>query len=151
MKNFEKHAHEANAYINTLASELGHPESVGQTLILLRAVLHTLRDRITINESLHLLSQLPLILKGVYVEHWEHRENPLEFHTLEEFKKAVEHEQTRHGEHEFNWDESTDKLVSMVLTSLGTHFLTNGQLQHVAAQMPKEVQALFPVKTEKAG
>lgn len=148
MKNFENHAHEASAYIKNLATELGHPEAVGQSLILLRAVLHTLRDRITIGESLHLLSQLPLILKGIYVEHWEYKEKPVAFQSLDEFKDAVEKEQAKHGEHEFNWNESTDQLVARVLASLGKHFLNDGQLHHIAVQMPKEVQQLFPEKSE---
>ncbi|MFD2512303.1 DUF2267 domain-containing protein [Pontibacter locisalis] len=150
MDNFNKFAQEANEYLNELAADLGHPEDQGQTYILLRAVLHTLRDRIHISESLHIMSQLPLFLKGVFAEHWEYREQPLQFETLEEFKKAVEEDQARHGERQFDWKQPTDELVKMVLTSLGTRYLTEGQLEHIATQMPKEVQSVFPVNANKS-
>ncbi|AKD05339.1 DUF2267 domain-containing protein [Pontibacter korlensis] len=148
MANFEKFAQEANEYIRQLANDLGHPEAVGQTYILLRAVLHTLRDHIVISESFHMLSQLPMFLKGVYVEHWEYTEKPLQLQTLEEFKDAVKQEQAQLGEQQFDWGQHTEDLISMVLSSLGTRYLTEGQLQHIATQMPKEVQALFPVQAE---
>jgi uncharacterized protein (DUF2267 family) len=145
---FEKFAQEGNAYINQLAADLGHPEEKGQAYILLRAVLHTVRDRITMSESLHMLSQLPMFLKAIFTEHWQYREQPLQFQTVEEFKEAVKQEQARHGEQQFNWSQSTEDLISMVLSSLGTRYLTEGQLQHIATQMPKEIQPLFPVASE---
>ena len=143
MNDFQKFAQEANEYIRKLAADLGHPEEVGQTYILLRAVLHTLRDRISISESLHVLSQLPMFLKGVYVEHWHYREHPLQFQSLEEFKEAVQKEQAMHGEQQFNWNQHTDELVKRVLESLKSNYLSEGQLKHIATQMPKEVQPLF--------
>lgn len=147
---FDKFAQEGNEYLNQLARDMGHPDEVGQTYILLRAVLHTVRDRIHISESLHMLSQLPMFLKGVFVEHWKYREQPLQFQTLEEFKTAVKQDQENHGEQQFNWPQHTEELISMVLTSLGTRYLTEGQLQHIATQMPKEVQHLFPANTDRA-
>jgi uncharacterized protein (DUF2267 family) len=146
---FDKFAQEGNEYLKQLAADLGHPGELGQTYILRRAVLHTLRDRIMMSESLHLLAQLPLFLKGVYAEGWEYREQPLAFKRLDEFKDTVKQQQAKYGEQEFNWNQSTEELVSMVLTGLGTRYLTEGQLQHIAGQMPKEIQPLFPVKTDK--
>ncbi|RDV14542.1 DUF2267 domain-containing protein [Pontibacter diazotrophicus] len=146
---FDKFAQEGNEYLNELAADMGHPEEKGQTYILLRSVLHVLRDRITISESFHVLSQLPMFLRGIYVEQWEYREKPLKIDSLEEFKEAVKQEQAKFGERQFDWGQSTEDLISMILTSLGTRYLTEGQLQHIATQMPKEIQPLFPVKAEK--
>lgn len=145
---FDKFAQEGNEYLNELAAGMGHPEEEGQTYILLRSVLHVLRDRITISESFHVLSQLPMFLRGLYVEQWEYRETPLKIDSLEEFKTAVKQEQAKLGEQQFDWGQHTEDLISMVLTSLGTRYLTEGQLQHIATQMPKELQGLFPVETE---
>lgn len=145
---FDKFAQEGNEYLNELAADLGHPEEMGQTYILLRSVLHVVRDRIMISESFHVLSQLPMFLRGLYVEHWEYRETPLKIDSLEEFKNAVKQEQAKLGEQQFDWGQSTEDLISMILTSLGVHYLTEGQLQHIASQMPKDLQPLFPVETE---
>ncbi|EJF08583.1 MULTISPECIES: DUF2267 domain-containing protein [Pontibacter] len=146
---FEKFAQEGNEYINQLAADLGHPEEKGQTYILLRAVLHTIRDRIAISESFHVLSQLPMFLKALYTEHWQYREQPLQFESLEEFKDAVKQEQARHGEQQFNWSQSTEDLIAVVLTSLSMHYLTEGQLQHIATQMPADIKPLFPAAPER--
>ena len=48
---FDKYAQEAQAFLNKLSEDLGHKEEKQRTLIILRAVLHTVRDRITIAES----------------------------------------------------------------------------------------------------
>ncbi|GAB3528563.1 hypothetical protein GCM10027443_06650 [Pontibacter brevis] len=145
---FDKFAQEGNEYLNELAADMGHPEEQGQTYILLRSVLHVLRDRITISESFHVLSQLPMFLRGIYAEQWEYRETPLKIDSLEEFKDAVKQEQAKFGEQQFDWSQSTEDLIAMIFTSLGTRYLTEGQLQHIATQMPKELQGLFPVEAE---
>lgn len=142
--NFDKFAQEGNTYLKQLASELGHPDEMGQVSILLKAVLHTLRDRITISESMHVLSQLPMFLKGIYVEGWEYRDKPLKLSDLEEFKEAVKQEQAKHGEQQFDWQQSTDELISMVIASISKRYLTGGQLRHVIDQMPAEIKELFP-------
>jgi uncharacterized protein (DUF2267 family) len=43
---FDKFAQEAHEYINELARELEHPEEKERVLIIWRAVMHTIRDRI---------------------------------------------------------------------------------------------------------
>jgi hypothetical protein len=83
------------------------------------------------------------------VEGWQYRDQPLAIGRLEEFKDAVKQEQAKYGEREFNWSQSTEELITLVLTSLGTRYLTEGQLQHIAGQMPKEIQPLFPVQLQQ--
>jgi uncharacterized protein (DUF2267 family) len=65
---FDRYAQEGNELMNRLAEDLGHPNEVNRVGMMVRAVLHTLRDRISISESLDFMSQLPTALKGVYVE-----------------------------------------------------------------------------------
>ncbi|MFD2036700.1 DUF2267 domain-containing protein [Belliella marina] len=142
--NFDKFAQQGNFYIKQLAEDLGHPEDLSQTSILLRSVLHAVRDRISFQESLHFLSQLPMFLKALYVETWVYDTDSTQIKRLEEFKTAVKDVQMKFGERQFDWKESTEELISKVLQSLGKHFLTEGQLSHVAEQMPKEVKPLFP-------
>ena len=146
--NFDKFAQEANEYINELSADLGHPQERDRVAILLKAVLHTIRDSITISESFHVMSQLPTFLKGVYVEHWKYTDKPRRYASLEEFKEAIKQEQALHGETQFDWKTSTEKLVSQILTSLGTRYLSEGQLSHIADQLPAPVKPLIPVDTE---
>ena len=140
---FDKHLHEVNGFIEELASNLGHPEEKTQTIRLLKATLHTIRDRIHFGESLDLISQFPMILKALYVEGWKYHEKPpLDFDDIEGFKNEVKNLQDRMGEQSFDWPEPTEDLIKIVMSSL-QKYISDGQAVHVLSQMPKEVQKLF--------
>ncbi len=140
---FDNYLKEANTYIKGLAQALGHPEDTEQTIRLLRSVLHCLRDRISVAESLDLLSQLPMMLKSLYVEQWTYHEKPpLQYDNLAGLAEAVEKEQAQLGERKFDWPESTEELAKKVTASL-RQYLTDGQAIHIIEQMPTGVRELF--------
>ena len=137
---FEKFAQEAHEYINELANDLGHPEEKERTLIIWRSVMHTLRDRIHMGESFQIFAPLPMILKGIYVEDWKYSEKPKkDFETMEEFENEVKALQRRYGEQDFNWNKSTDEIISITINSL-KRYMNESQLQHIKDQLPKEVK-----------
>lgn len=141
---FDKHVHEANEYLKKLAADLGHPEELSRVFIIWRAVMHTIRDRIHIGESFHLMSQLPLLLKGMYVHNWKyHAKPPLDFDTIEGMKDEVKKHQDQYGEQQFDWSKSTEDIISITLSSLN-NYLTEGELNHIKGQVPEEVKLLFP-------
>jgi len=140
--NFQKYAQEGQSFINNLAAELDHPEEVARTGIVLRAVLHTLRERITISESFHLLSQLPMFLKAIYVDKWKYSAKPLDIKTKEEFIAEVERHQQQYGEMEFSWSKSTEEIIQIVLSSLGK-YISEGEYEDIIAQMPENIKEIF--------
>jgi uncharacterized protein (DUF2267 family) len=140
--NFNKFAQEGNEFLKNLADGLGHPDEDGRTGIILRAVMHTLRERITISESMHLLAQLPLFLKGVYVEGWKYREKPQAIESREDFMKEVEQHQAQYGERQFQWDKSTEEIVKIVLHHLGK-YISGGEFDDITAQMPEALKGLI--------
>ena len=141
--NLEKHYHEVHEFINELAANLGHPEEKQRAYIICRAVLHTIRDRIQVSESFDLLSQLPLFLKGVYVDQWKYHEKPpKDYDTVELMKNNVKQLQDRYGESDFDWDLPTEEIISRTVDSL-KKYLSEGQIAHIRGQMPKEVKELI--------
>lgn len=139
--NFNKYAEEGNLFIKNLAKNFGHPEEIGRTGIVLRAVLHTLRDRITISESFSMMAQLPMFLKAIYVDNWKYRETPLRMNK-EEFLKEVEKHQEQYGEYEFSWDKSTEDIVKLVIKELSS-YITKGELEDIMAQLPEDIEEMF--------
>lgn len=140
--NFEKYAHEGNSFIKELAVNLGHPEETGRTGIILRAVLHTLREKLSIGESLNLVSQLPMFLKGIYVDNWEYTEKNSEIKSIEDFKNEVKRLQDIYGEQQFNWKTPTDEIVRIVFSTLGK-YISKGEFEDIITQMPKQLKELF--------
>ncbi|SDL17659.1 Uncharacterized conserved protein, DUF2267 family [Salinimicrobium catena] len=140
--NFEKFAKDAHEYINFLAKELGHPDEKERVLIIWRAVMHCIRDRIHLGESMQLIAPLPMILKGIYVEDWKYSEHPpKKFHTIDEMKEEVKAIQRQYGEEDFPWNKSTEEIIAITIHSL-KRFMHDEQLQQLKEQMPKELQEL---------
>jgi uncharacterized protein (DUF2267 family) len=63
-------------------------ESDQHAYLALRAVLHTLRDRLRVTEAVHLGTQLPMLVRGFYYEGWTPLDKPLKF-SREEFLEQV--------------------------------------------------------------
>ncbi|CAN5376918.1 hypothetical protein BH23BAC2_BH23BAC2_18000 [soil metagenome] len=137
--NFEKFANDAHKYINELAEELGHPEEKNRVLIIWRSVMHTIRDRIHLGESLQIIAPLPMIFKGIYVEGWKYSEKPrLSYQSIEEMKEEVKRLQAQNGEKDFPWLISTEKIILITITSL-SKFMTDDHLEQIAVHLPMEI------------
>lgn len=143
---FDKFAQDAHTYLNGLAQELGHPEEKERVLIIWRSVMHTIRDRIHMGESLQILDPLPMIFKGIYVEAWKYHEKPpLKYETMEEMKEEVKKHQSQKGEMDFPWKKPTDEIIAITLNSL-KRYMNENQLHHIEDQMPKEIKQYLKEK-----
>ena len=139
--NFNDYAREGNEFMNKLAADLGHSDRHDQVAILLRAVLHTLRDRISMQENLHIVSQLPMFLKGVYVDQWSYSDEVDRLKTADEFARRVEEYQAQLGEQRFDWNASTQELITKELAAVEA-YLTEGEITDVKSELPDEIAAL---------
>lgn len=68
--NFEKYAQHGNEFVNRLEAYLNTTNRAHAARIL-RSTLRVLRNDLTFEESLQLLSQLPMAIKSVYVDGWK--------------------------------------------------------------------------------
>jgi uncharacterized protein (DUF2267 family) len=141
--NFDKFSAEGHSFINELSSTLGHPEEKARVGILLRSVLHVLRDSITTAQSLHLIAQLPMYLKALYVEQWLYKEKPVRIKSLKEFSDKVEKQQQLFGERNFDWDESTVDLIKKTICVLNHKYISKGEVQDIIAELPSEIKEIF--------
>jgi len=58
-------------------------------LSVLRAVLHQLRDRLSVEEAVDLAAQLPIIVRGIYFEGWRPARVPQNIHSKRKFLDQI--------------------------------------------------------------
>ena len=103
----------------------------------LRAVLHTLRDRLTVDECAHLAAQLPLLVRGVYYEGWDPSRVPIKMNR-EEFLQNIGRS--------FPYDvaEDMERLVTVVLQAL-RQYVTEGEWEDIKSSISRDLRPLIPV------
>lgn len=122
-----------NTWLKDISDELG---DVGEqeAWSRLKAVLQTLRDRITVNEAADFAAQLPLIIRGLYFEGWRPAETPHKWRDREEYLQALS-DRIDTGE-----PEETFKAIVRVVEK----HVDSNELKQVKEMHPKEVWDLFP-------
>ncbi len=76
-------------WIDDLARLLGRPTDQKYALRVLRGFLHTLRDRLPVEETAQLAAQLPELLRGIYFEGWRPSATPQRYHDLRTFLERI--------------------------------------------------------------
>ncbi|MFP4385200.1 MAG: DUF2267 domain-containing protein [Spirochaetia bacterium] len=123
--------------------ELNHEQDIPQMGIILRAVLHTLRDRISMTENLDLLAQLPMYIKAIYVDDWKYKEKPDRLKSIADFADKVKEHQKKYGETDFDWPESTEEIIKKTLGFIKKNYVTEGEMEDIKTNMPEELRTLI--------
>jgi uncharacterized protein (DUF2267 family) len=100
----------------------------------LRAVLHALRDRLSVGEVAALGAQLPMLVRGFYYEGWHPHGKPLKERHKEEFLAHV-------AAASF-WDDP-ERVTRAVLAVLAKH-VSHGEIEGVKHGLPTELRSLWP-------
>jgi uncharacterized protein (DUF2267 family) len=122
-------------WLQELMQELGssHPQ---QAYSVLRAVLHTLRDRLTVGEAADLGAQLPMLVRGFYFEGWRPCGQAPKMRHKSEFLQHLKQLYPALPDAE---RENAARAVFRVLT----HHISRGELQHVKDQLPADIRNLW--------
>lgn len=110
-----------------------HPQ---QAYSVLRAVLHTLRDRLSVGEAADLGAQLPMLVRGFYYEGWRPGGHPPKIRHREEFLQHVQELYPGLAE------EDRERAVGAVFKLLARH-VTGGELKQVKDQLPADIRSLW--------
>lgn len=102
----------------------------------LRAVLHTLRDRMTIEQVTGLGAQLPMLVRGFYFEGWKPSSAPLKMNK-DEFVGEVERQLDP-----FSYDQGTEELIKGVLTVIENH-IDPAEMEKIKNAMPKDIKEMI--------
>ena len=135
---FDKTVEKTNAWIDELRITLGLDDH-HKAYMLLRGVLHALRDRLSPDELADLSAQLPMLVRGFLYEGWKPAHKPLRYRHKAEFLERV----TR----EAPWLEASDseQAVTAVFVLLSAELREdNGELAQVRESLPAELRELWP-------
>lgn len=103
----------------------------------MRAVLHAVRDRLTIHEAADFAAQLPLLIRGMFYEGWKPDSVPVKDRTKEAF--------LAHVFNAFHDDRSVDpeRLTRCVLDIVSRH-VSAGEMKDIRSIIPKHLHEFFP-------
>ena len=102
----------------------------------LRAVLHTLRDRLPAQEVAHFGAQLPILVRGIFYEGWTPADAPIRLNR-EAFLQRI------------STEVSCSRIIDPVaatenVLNVMNHFLGAGELDKIAGILPPELRSMFP-------
>ncbi|QDS94842.1 hypothetical protein FF011L_36240 [Roseimaritima multifibrata] len=103
----------------------------------MRAVLHALRDRLTLHETADFAAQLPMLIRGMFYEGWQPDRVPVKDRTKEAFLS--------HIFKAFPGDQSVnpEELTHAVLLVVARH-VSEGEIEDITEILPKPLRELFP-------
>lgn len=131
----ERTVEKTNVWLKEVGEEVGSDDRQ-YAYRALRAVLHTLRDRLTIEAAAELAAQLPTLVRGIYYEEWSPGRTPVPLHDVDAFLAHVAAEGRMAGETE------ASVAVEAVTRVLRRH-VSEGEIGHVLAVLPDKLKALI--------
>jgi uncharacterized protein (DUF2267 family) len=133
---FDRTIHKTNNWLNELMEVLSWLDR-HKAYLALRVTLHTLRDRLTVEEVAQLGAQLPMLIRGFYYEGWDPTGKPLKERHKEEFLARIEEQ--------FRGDDQADaKQVARAVFSVLSDRVTEGEIEDVKHVLPAELRELWP-------
>jgi uncharacterized protein (DUF2267 family) len=122
----------ADIWINDMAGELG-TEDEDRAYSVMRAYLHALRDRLTVEEAAQLGAQFPDLIRGIYYEGWHPSSIPAKYRKLSEFVDRMADETP------INDPRDASKSISAAASVLRRH-VTEGEIDDIRSILPEDLQ-----------
>ena len=131
---FDQSIHAANVWLNTVMEHTGPDRQ--RAYHALRAVLHTLRDRLTIEEATDLGAQLPTFVRGVYYEGWNPAKTPMRLRSRDAFLEKVQERLSGIGP--MNPEQATNAVFATQKQRCDA-----GELDNVGDQLPEDLRQIL--------
>jgi uncharacterized protein (DUF2267 family) len=135
VKAFDSTIHKTNTWLKDIMAELGW-EDYARAYHALRAVLHALRDRLTVEEATDLAAQLPMLIRGFYYEGWNPSGKPLLDRKKDDF--------LAHVSRQFGDDPHVDvERVTQVVFAVISNHVTSGEIEDIKRCLPNNIRSLW--------
>jgi uncharacterized protein (DUF2267 family) len=136
---FDTTVQETNEWLRAIENDL-QPLTRQQAYSALRAVLHVLRDHLTADQVAGLSAQLPMLLRGVFLEGWKPLEASRGGRDPEVFLQEIRARTMGACQRDAN------DIASSVLTVMADR-LDPGEVRKIIQHLPKPLREFWPVRT----
>ena len=137
IKGLERTVQKTHEWVHAVQRELtGMDERRAYTA--LRAVLHSLRDRLTLDEIAQFGAQLPTFVRGVYYEGWDPTHTPLRKRDAESFLAQIRatFEKTRPA--------VDPKTVATAVFRVIQSRISPGEVEDIKGLLPARIRQFWP-------
>lgn len=134
IRTFDHSLNTAREWLSDVKEELNITDEQ-QAFLVTRSVLHTLRDRLPVQEAADFAAQLPMLLQGLYYHEWSPTGKPEKIRHKDDFLAAV-------GERllgKYSPQEAVEGVFKVLAQRIG-----EGEIEDVKGNLPKEIQELWP-------
>jgi uncharacterized protein (DUF2267 family) len=142
---FEEYEIDVREFVKEVANELNNPHDHKTAIRITKSVFHAVRELLTVEESLHLISQLPLYVKALYVDGW-HAGEKKRIKDKDEFIELLMLQNPRTAPKDFGNDEKALENARAVIRVLCRH-VSQGQIDDIVSQFPAELKDLWNAET----
>jgi uncharacterized protein (DUF2267 family) len=133
---FDSTLQATNAWLRDLMEELWCADDRQRAYHALRAVLHALRDRLTVEAAAALGAQLPMLVRGIYYEGWHPADKPLKQHR----DAFLNHVAAELGASPLPDSETVARAVFRVLA----RHVSSGEVESIKRALPTDLRPLWP-------
>lgn len=132
---FDETVQKTNRWLKEMEEELGPNRH--RAYQALRAVLHVLRDRLTVELAAHLAAQLPMLIRGIYYEGYRPVGKPEKIRSRDEFLEHISAQFRNIA------PMGADDAARVVFGAIGRH-CDPGEIRKVIEALPQDIRALWP-------
>lgn len=131
---FDTTLQETNALLSEIELALSWQGRKHDAYKALRAVLLTLRDRLTIEEAVQFSAQLPMLVRGMFFSEWVPSQVPMKMD-----KKAFLFTIAERGAF---LSEDVEQITKVVLQAVKT-YVSAGEIADIKGDLPEDIAALL--------
>ena len=147
MLHFNKYVQDGEQFVREVAAETNAPWDMIRAFRILRAVLHTLRNRLPLATSLQLIAQFPMLIKAVYVDGWKSGGEAKTLRQVGDFIEAVREAGGPGLIRDFVTDNDVIKDIQAVFGVIQKH-VSEGEIDDVLATLPAALRSLLTVPSD---
>ncbi len=133
---FDSTLQKTHLWLNELQG-LAHLPDSHAAFKALRAVLHALRDRLSVDVAAHFGAQLPVLVRGFFYEGWHPAGKPGRARAREEFLDEIRAEGPA-------GDNNDPARIARAVFELLNHHLSAGEPEKIRQVLPREIEELWP-------